>query len=84
MSQAHHPLQAPAPLKWPNWYLTGLKFAVLLLLSLLITLLWLLRQHEADEQRSTLIADALWLEQSFNFRLEGNAEQIEQLAQNAL
>ena len=43
MSQAHHPLQAPAPLKWPNWYLTGLKFAVLLLLSLLITLLWLLR-----------------------------------------
>ncbi len=33
MSQAHHPLQAPAPLKWPNWYLTGLKFAVLLLLS---------------------------------------------------
>ena len=80
MSQAHHPLQAPAPLKWPNWYLTGLKFAVLLLLSLLVTLLWLLRQHEADEQRSTLIADALWLEQSFNFRLEGNAEQIEQLA----
>ena len=70
----------PLPVKWSNWYLTGLKLAVLLLLTLLVTLLWLLRQHEADEQRATLIADALWLEQSFNFRLEGNAEQIEQLA----
>ena len=62
----------PIPVKWSNWYLTGLKLAVLLLLCLLITLLWLLRQHEADEQRSTLIADALWLEQSFNFRLHSN------------
>ncbi len=70
----------PIPVKWSNWYLTGLKMAVLLLLCLLITLLWLLRQHEADEQRSTLIADALWLEQSFNFRLESIAEQIEQLS----
>ena len=75
-----HAQPTPIPVKWSNWYLTGLKLAVLLLLVLLITLLWLLRQHEADEQRSTLIADALWLEQSFNFRLEGNAEQIEQLA----
>ena len=70
----------PIPVKWSNWYLTGLKLAVLLLLCLLITLLWLLRQHEADEQRSTLIADALWLEQSINFRLESIAEQIEQLS----
>ena len=68
------------PLKWSKWYLTALKLAVVLLLVLLIVLLWLLRQHEADEQRSTLIADVLWLEQTFNFRIEGNSEQIQQLA----
>ena len=69
-----------APLKWSKWYLTALKLAVGLLLVLLIVLLWLLRQHEADEQRSTLIADVLWLEQSFDFRLESNADLIQQLA----
>ncbi len=69
-----------APLKWSNWYLTVLKLAMGLLLVLLIVLLWLLRQDEAEEQRATLIADVLWLEQSVNFRLEGNAEQLQQLA----
>lgn len=67
-------------LKWSNWYLTALKLAVGLLLVLLILLLWLLRQNEAEEQRSTLIADVLWLEQILSFRLEGNAEQLQQLA----
>lgn len=67
-------------LKWSNWYLTSLKLAVGLLLVLLILLLWLLRQNEAEEQRSTLIADVLWLEQILSFRLYGNAEQLQQLA----
>ena len=69
-----------APLKWSSWYLTALKLAVGLLIVLLIVLFWLLRQDEADEQRSTLIADVLWLEQSISFHLEGNAEQLQQLA----
>jgi two-component system sensor histidine kinase DctS len=69
-----------APLKWSNWYLIGLKLAVALLLALLVALFWLLRQNEADEQRATLIADVLWLEQSANFHLEGGAEQIRYLA----
>lgn len=67
-------------LKWSNWYLTALKLAVGMLLVLLILLLWLLRQNEAEEQRSTLIADVLWLEQILNFHLDGNAEQLQQLA----
>ena len=67
-------------LKWSSWYLAGLKLAVGLLLILLIVLFWLLKQDEADEQRSTLIADVLWLEQSINFHLEGNTEQFQQLA----
>ena len=69
-----------APLKWSSWYLTALKLTVGLLIVLLIVLFWLLRQDEADEQRSTLIADVLWLEQSISFHLEGNAEQLQQLA----
>jgi len=43
-------------------------------------LFWLLRRDDANEQRSTLIADVLWLEQGINFHLEGNAEQLQQLA----
>ncbi|MEF8701921.1 MAG: ATP-binding protein [Candidatus Accumulibacter sp. UW26] len=67
-------------LKWSNWYLSVLKLAVGLLLVLLITLLWLLHRNEVDEQRSTLIADVLWLEQSLRFHLDGNSEQLQQLA----
>ncbi|MBI4740172.1 MAG: PAS domain S-box protein [Betaproteobacteria bacterium] len=63
-----------------NWYLTLPKVAVGLLLVLLVALLWLLREHEVEEQRSTLIADVLWLEQNFRFHLDGNAEQMKQLA----
>jgi two-component system sensor histidine kinase DctS len=66
--------------RWSNWYLTMPKLAVGLLLVLLIALLWLLRQNELDDQRSTLIADVLWLEQSFRFHLDGNTDQLQQLA----
>ena len=69
-----------APLRWSNWYLSILKLAIGLLLVLLITLLWLLHRNEIDEQRSTMIADVLWLEQSIRFHLEGNSEQLEHLA----
>lgn len=73
-------LHKPLSLRWSNWYLTILKLAMGMLLALLIVLLWLLRQNAEEEQRSTLIADVLWLEQSANFRLEGNVEQLQQLA----
>ncbi|NJA89941.1 PAS domain S-box protein [Rhodocyclus tenuis] len=65
---------------WPSWYLTVPKVAVALLLCLLVALLWLLRQNEAEEQRATLIADVLWFEQNVRFHLDGNAEQLQQLA----
>ncbi len=68
------------PLKWSNWYFIGLRLAVASLLALLVILFLLLHQNEADEQRSTLIADVLWLEQSVNFELEGTTEQVQQLA----
>ena len=69
-------------LKWSNWYLIALKAAIALLLVLLIVLLWVLRQNEVEEQRSTLIADVLWLEQSINFHLEGVTENLQQLSRD--
>jgi two-component system, LuxR family, sensor histidine kinase DctS len=65
---------------WSSWYLTMPKLAVGLLLALLIALLWLLQDNEKEEQRATLIADVLWLEQSFRFHLESNTEQLQQLS----
>ncbi|MBI2306197.1 MAG: PAS domain S-box protein [Rhodocyclales bacterium] len=65
---------------WSSWYLTMPKLAVGLLVVLLVALLWLLQDNEKEEQRATLIADVLWLEQSFRFHLENNAEQLQQLA----
>ena len=76
----HFERRRPTPLRWSHWYLSILKLAVGLLLVLLITLLWLLHRNEIDEQRSTLIADVLWLEQSLRFHLDGNSEQLQQLA----
>lgn len=67
-------------MKWTHWYLTTLKLAVALLLSLLIILFWLLHRNKIDEQQSTLIADVLWLEQALSFHLEGNADKLLQLA----
>ncbi len=67
-------------LKWSNWYFAVLKLAVGLLLVLLLALLWLLHRSEIEEQHATLIADVLWLEQSLRFHLEGNADQLQQLA----
>jgi two-component system sensor histidine kinase DctS len=84
MKQVHLPYQydrrRPPPLRWSTWYLFALKLATGLLLILLVALLWLLHRNEIDEQRSALIADVLWLEQTLRFHLEGNAEQFQQLA----
>ncbi|MBL8399017.1 MAG: PAS domain S-box protein [Candidatus Accumulibacter sp.] len=77
------PYYEPRPtgsLKWSNWYLSLLRLAVGLLFVLLIALLWLLNRQGTDEQRATLIADVLWIEQSLRFNLDSNAEQLHQLA----
>jgi two-component system sensor histidine kinase DctS len=81
MNSAGSDIRAPATSPaWSSWYLTMPKLAVGLLVVLLIALLWLLQDNEKEEQRATLIADVLWLEQSFRFHLEGNAEQLLQLS----
>ncbi len=67
------------PLKWSNWYLIALKIAMGALLVLLIALFAVLYESDAEERRATLIADVLWLEQTFNFHLEGHADLLQQL-----
>jgi two-component system sensor histidine kinase DctS len=76
MSEDKRPLAA---LRWSR-YLIALKLAVVLLIALLIVLFWVLRRNETEEQRLTLIADVLWLEQNISFHLEGGLENFRQLA----
>jgi two-component system sensor histidine kinase DctS len=56
------------------------KLGIVLLLAALLSLLWLLQHNEAEEERSALIKDVLWLEQNLRFHLNGNEEQLQQLA----
>lgn len=56
------------------------KLGIVLLLAALLSLLWLLQQNETEEERSALIKDVLWLEQNMRFHLNGNEEQLQQLA----
>ena len=73
------PLSSPfASLHWPRWTLLMPKLAVGLLVVSLVSLLWLLHRNDVEEQRDTLIADILWIEQSFRFHLAGNEELVNQ------
>ncbi|MBS1160324.1 MAG: domain S-box protein [Proteobacteria bacterium] len=63
-----------------RWLLALPKLGIVLLLGALLTLLWLLHLNEIEEERSALIKDVLWLEQNLYFHLNGNEEQLQQLA----
>ncbi|MBT9521784.1 MAG: PAS domain S-box protein [Dechloromonas sp.] len=63
-----------------RWLLALPKLGIVLLLVAVLTLIWLLHRNEAEEERSALIKDVLWLEQNLRFHLDGNEEQMQQLA----
>ncbi|MBU1364695.1 MAG: PAS domain S-box protein [Gammaproteobacteria bacterium] len=63
-----------------GWLLAVPKLGIVLLLAALLSLLWLLHRNEAEEERTSLIKDVLWLEQNLRFHLNGNEEQLQQLA----
>ena len=63
-----------------RWLLALPKLGIVLLLVALVSLLWLLHRNEIEEDRAALIKDVLWLEQSLQFHLNSNEEQIQQLA----
>jgi two-component system, LuxR family, sensor histidine kinase DctS len=60
--------------------LTMPKLGIALLMVSIAALLWVLQRTEHGEQRQTLIADVLWLEQNIRFQLTNASEKIEQMA----
>ncbi len=79
--RALHSLSSQHSPRHLQWLLTLPKLGVILLMIALISLLWLVHKNEAEEQRSALIKDVLWLEQNLRFHLSGNEEQLQQMAQ---
>lgn len=63
-----------------RWLLILPKLGIVLLVTALLALLWLLHRNEMEEQRLALIKDVLWLEQNLRFHLNGNEEELQQLA----
>jgi two-component system sensor histidine kinase DctS len=53
---------------------------IVALVVVVFSLIWVLHRNEVEEQRGTLIADVLWLEQDLRFRMEHDEEQLKQLA----
>lgn len=74
------PKTPPASTGHLRWLLALPKLGIVLLLAALVSLLWLLHLNQVDEERTALIKDVLWLEQNLYFHLNGNGEQLQQLA----
>ena len=41
--------------------------------------MWLTREYDADEQRTTLINDVLWMEQNLRFHLDRNEVNLQEI-----
>ncbi len=66
----------PAAQRPPAWIWILPRVALLLSLAAVVALVWLLYRSDLEEQRDTLIADVLWVEQDLRFHLERNVEQL--------
>ena len=69
-------MDKPAAPPTPAWLPYG---ALLLILAIIATLVWLTRSYDEEVQRTTLISDVLWMEQNLRFHLDRNAAQLGQL-----
>lgn len=63
-----------------GWMLAVPKLGVFLLVLAVIALLWLLKNSDEEERRTTLINDVLWLEQNLRFHMASYENQLQQLA----
>ena len=54
--------------------------AVVAIVALLASLVWLADRREQEEARDTLIRDALWVEQALRFQIDAGREILERLA----
>lgn len=54
-----------------------------ILVALVAALLWFVNRNAADSTRSTLISDALWVEQTLRFQLSTDEDAVQRLALDA-
>lgn len=79
-------VHAPAPEgRWRMRWVPRLPYLTLgLILAAIAALVWLTRAYDAEEQRTTLITDALWMEQNLRFQLDRNEALLQQIAPELL
>lgn len=65
----------------PSWVWLIPNIAMVLVLVLLATLLWLSHRRDIEEQHDNLIADLLWVEQNFRFNLEQTQQLLSEIGQ---
>ena len=75
------PLSNAAPSGW-RWQLPYILLA--LFIAAILALVWLVRENDLEDQRTTLISDVLWIEQNLRFQLEKNADLMAELAPDLL
>lgn len=78
---AGEPPPSPHPPRDWHWYAP--RAAIALFLAALLGLLWTFQKQEIEDIRSGLIRDSLWVEQSIQFSLERDLEQLRVLAQES-
>ncbi len=66
-----------------TWHWYAPRVAIGLFVLSVLGLLWVLHRHELEENRNALIRDTLWVEQSIQFSLDRDVEQLRQIAQDA-
>ena len=69
------------PAAW-RWRLPYLLLA--LFIGAILSLVWLVRSNDLEEQRATLINDVLWIEQNLRFQLDKNADLLAELGPDLL
>ncbi len=70
------PIPADADARSARWLWLLPRLALLLFVVSVATQLWLRERADSEEDRATLINDALWLEQNLRFNLRHNEERL--------
>ena len=80
MNQAEIPSLPPSPRMSRRRWIQHLPYLSLaLFLAAIAALVWLTREYDADEQRTTLINDVLWMEQNLRFHLDRNEIHLQEI-----
>ncbi len=66
-----------------SWHWYAPRVAIGLFVVALLGSLWILHRQDLEENRSGLVRDVLWVEQTLAFSLDRDVEQMRQLAQDS-